>query len=261
MSDARGYPGFFERVLPGEPDRPTLVYLHGLGESGLCFETLMHDPALVGWPQRALDMRGYGASQPAAAPLTLVEHAYHLAPVLQRRRSVLIGHSMGGVVATYLAPLLGRNLAGFINIEGNISAADCTYSARIAFEDRAKFVAEGFDRLCNEVRAGGMNDPALALYAKSLTRAEPAQLHLNATELVAASNAETLAALMGALPVESVYLLGSPRGTGPRSRELLDKAGVSWLAIPSAGHWPFVDQTSLCAQAIADFLSESFLVG
>lgn len=259
MSDTREHPGFFERILPGEADRPTLVYLHGLGESGLCFETLMHDPALAGWPQRALDMRGYGASQPAAAPLTLVEHARHLAPALQRQRTVLIGHSMGGVVATYLAPLLGRNLAGFINIEGNISAADCTYSARIAYEDRATFVAEGFGRLCDEVSADGENDAALALYAQSLRRAEPAQLHLNATELVAASNAKTLAALMGALSVETIYLLGSPRGTGPRSRELLDKAGVSWLAIPSAGHWPFIDQTSFCARTIADFSSASFL--
>ena len=87
-----------------------------------------------------------------------------------------------------------------------------------------------------------------------LRLAEPGQLYLNATELVAMSAAETLATAMGALTMPKTYLLGSPGGSGARTRELLALADVAWSAVPNAGHWPFIDQTDLCAAEIGGFL-------
>jgi pimeloyl-ACP methyl ester carboxylesterase len=161
---------------------------------------------------------------------------------------------MGGVVATFLAGLLDQRVAGFINIEGNISASDCTFSALIAACDPEEFAATGFARLCETVKRDGEYDRALALYAQSLRLAEPGQLYLNATELVAMSAAETLATAMGALTMPKTYLLGSPGGSGARTRELLALADVAWSAVPNAGHWPFIDQTDLCAAEIGGFL-------
>lgn len=246
--------GFFARVRHGDSQRPTLLYIHGLGESGLCFESLMHHPALSDWPQAAIDLRGYGGSEPATQVLSLEAQANALAAALKPRHYILIGHSMGGVVATFLAELLDRRVAGFVNIEGNISAPDCTYSARIASCDPAQFATTGFPRLCEEVAHAGADDLALELYARSLRLADPGQLHLHATELVTMSAAETLAARMGALKMAKIYILGSPDGSGARTRALLDRAGVAWSAIPAAGHWPFIDQTALCAAEIASFL-------
>ncbi len=254
MPGTRVRGSFFERARGGDRHRPILLYLHGLGESGLCFESLMGHPALSQWPQVAIDMRGYGQSARTAQALSLESHAHALAAVLTARRYVLIGHSMGGVVATFLAELLDRRVAGFVNIEGNISTPDCTYSARIAACDPAEFSATGFSRLCAEVEHSGADDRALELYARSLYLADPRQLHRNATDLVAISAGESLAARMAALAMPTIYLLGSPGGSGSRTRQLLDHAGVAWSAIADAGHWPFIDQTSLCATAIASFI-------
>lgn len=252
--DERLHGGFLQRVRHGDPHHPTLLYLHGLGESGLCFEALMDHPVLAGWPQVAVDLHGYGKSERAAPALGLEAHARALAATLAPGRYVLIGHSMGGVVATFLAGLLDQRVAGFINIEGNISASDCTFSALIAACDPKEFAATGFARLCETVKRDGEYDRALALYAQSLRLAEPGQLYLNATELVAMSAAETLATAMGALTMPKTYLLGSPGGSGARTRELLALADVAWSAVPNAGHWPFIDQTDLCAAEIGGFL-------
>ena len=249
--------GFYVRSVSGRSDRPTLVFLHGLGESGLCFEPLLHDETLAAWPRLAIDLHGYGRTEPARSPLGLEEHARALLALLRDRHCILIGHSMGGVVATFLAPLLGAAVTGFVNIEGNISAADCTYSALISAQERGAFCDRGFVRLCRTVAADGASDPALSWYARSLPLAEPAQLYRNATELVTLSTGESLAAQMAAIDADKIYLLGSPRGTGARSRELLDSAGIAWSAIADAGHWPFIDQTAACAREIKIFIEKT----
>jgi pimeloyl-ACP methyl ester carboxylesterase len=249
--------GFFVRSVSGPPECPTLIFLHGLGESGLCFEPLMRDEGLAGWPRLAIDLPGYGRTEPAPSPLALEEHARTLVPLLRGRRCILVGHSMGGVVATFLAPLLGADVAGFVNIEGNISPADCTFSALVAAQELGAFYSQGFARLCRSVAADGATDAALSWYARSLGLAEPAQLHLNATELVKLSANESLATRMAAIATAKIYILGSPRGTGARSRELLDNAGIAWSAIADAGHWPFIDQTAACAKEIRKFIDKT----
>lgn len=81
----------------------TLVFVHGLG-SYLKFWWFQLDAfAAAGWHVVALDLPGYGKSEkPASFPYTMeamAEAARELTAALGVRRSVVVGHSMGGQVA------------------------------------------------------------------------------------------------------------------------------------------------------------------
>lgn len=84
---------------------PTLLMLHGIGGGHLAFSPQVESFAHVGWRAVAWDMPGYGHSAPIE-PYTfkgLAERCIALIEALQakadRRDVVLLGHSMGGMVA------------------------------------------------------------------------------------------------------------------------------------------------------------------
>jgi pimeloyl-ACP methyl ester carboxylesterase len=78
-----------------------LVWVHGLGESGRCFDQIAAHPHL--WPYRhvLVDLPGYGRSPWPASSHTIEQTADELAAWLGARdeNAVLIGHSLGGVIA------------------------------------------------------------------------------------------------------------------------------------------------------------------
>lgn len=246
-------------------DSLTLVLIHGLGESGFCFEGLISDPRLASFGHLAADMPGYGKAPWPEDPLGLPDHAQCLADWLNTEESladrdlVLVGHSMGGVIGTMLAEQLlqsgDQRLRGFVSIEGNISRADCGFSSRLApYAADSPEAAQAMAKMIDEVYRDGQTDPALRVYYPSLCFADPRTYHRNSVELVELSEAEGLAARMAALDIPKTYILGNPRGTGQRSRELLDEAGIEWHAIDNAGHWPFLDQPKPFVDVLLGFL-------
>ncbi len=92
------------RVLEGGSGEPLLVLLHGLGATGDVWEGWR--PLLTGrWPGRWLapDLPGHGGSPPLAA-YTFDGFAAAVAGVIPPgARTVVLGHSLGGVVGLALA--------------------------------------------------------------------------------------------------------------------------------------------------------------
>lgn len=266
MIEHRAEHGFYIRESRPAMARGTLLYLHGLGESGLCFEGLLEHPRLGSWRQIAVDLPGYGKSPWPTSPRTLEALAEEVADWaldrLPRSRPeddplVVAGHSMGGVLGAILLEELARRarpVAGFVNIEGNVSLDDCGFSSRAAAYTLDDFLDIGHGALLDGLWADGDQDTALRIYYPSVRFCDPRAYHLNSTELVELSRKETLAARYGALAPPSIYILGSPRGTGAASRALLDAAEVPWTAIENAGHWPFLDQPEAFLDVLTAFL-------
>lgn len=247
----------WRRVTAREPRRGTLLYVHGLGESGLSFEALAASAKLAGWNHEIPDLPGYGKSPWTPEPLGLSDHVQRLADWLDRRQGepvVVLGHSMGGVIGLLLCELRPQHVRAFVNVEGNVSLADCTFSSQAAAYSTQEFVARGFHNLLEHVYRDGLDDPALRTYYPSLRLCDPRQYHRNSRELVEISRTETLAPRQARLELPHIYLLGDPRGTGATSRRLLDAAGVSWRAIAEAGHWPFLDQPAAFVHQLQSFL-------
>ncbi len=247
-----------EREPGAGAGRPALVFLHGLGESGLCFEHLCARPELAAWRLLVPDLPGYGRSPWTDHPWSLAEQADHLAAWLRGRGTgpvVVVGHSQGGVTGLLLAERHPALVAGLVDVEGNKSRGDCVFSGAAARQTAAAFAAGGFDRLRQLVYRAGADDPAQRGYFAGLRLCDPALFHANSLELVALSVPETLAGRLAALPCPRLYVAGQPGGACARSRELLAAAGVPTLALEPSGHWPFIDRVEEFAAALARFVA------
>lgn len=249
--------------LPAAPsDRPAILYIHGLGESTLPFEDLLAAPPLAGWHQLAPDLPGYGKSLWTPDPYVLEGHARALGRMLDELevgRVVLVGHSMGGAIATHFARLLKKRTAGVLNVEGNVSLADCHFSGLVAAQPLEDWLATGLAAFLDQLYAAASALPAgeaavLRSYAASVHLADPRAIHRNSADLVAASRRETLARDLAALGLPVLYAYGAPRGTGEHSRSLLAAAGIPLLEISPAGHWCYLDQPAAFLDGMLAFL-------
>lgn len=205
----------------------------------------------------APDLPGYGKSLWPRTPYAFGAQASALAAWLHGRGAdpvVLIGHSMGGVIGTFLAEQAPELVRAFVNVEGNISDDDCTLSAAVAGQAPEAYLAGGLDRVLDGVYDAGVEMRAQRGYYASLRFCDPRVLYRDSVELVRLSHGAGLARRLGSLERPTVYLLGSPGGTGLRSRGLLDDAGVLWRAIQDAGHWPYLDQHERFVDELVRFL-------
>jgi pimeloyl-ACP methyl ester carboxylesterase len=168
---------------------------------------------------------------------------------------------MGGVVGLLLAERHPQRVAALVDVDGNISIDDCTYSGRAAAMSLQAFVAGGFGRLREAILDEGPGDPATRGYYASLRLCDPATYHLHSSQLVEMSRREDLAARLAALDRPVIYIAGVPGGACDRSLDLLARAGVRTVTVGPAGHWPFIDQPARFADELARVLSTVAVAG
>ena len=250
--------GMHLRTVSAESSQGTILYVHGLGESALSFEALLTDPKLASWKHLAPDLPGYGKSFWESEPLPLEEQARRLARLLSGQVEepvVVLGHSMGGVIGTLLAELEPEKVRAFVNVEGNLSLADCGYSSQAARYSRQAWLEEGAEIVLGNILADeGEASEVTRAYAASIQLCDPRAFHLNSDELVEFSSGHGLAARMADLSMPGIFLHGVPRGTGERSLGLLARHGVRVRGIEGAGHWPFLDQPAAFVDELLEFL-------
>ncbi len=262
LSDDRPAEAMHERWLDAPDPAGTVLYIHGLGESSLCFERLMADERLAHWRHLAVDLVGYGKSAWAAEPLSLDQHAERLERLVRRHEAeaqlgplVVLGHSMGGVIGTRLCQLLGAGVRGFVNVEGNVSLPDCGYSGQAVKYSLDEWLASGFDQVLDAIHHHeGESAEVRHAYGASILMCDPRAYHRNSQELVEVSTAEAGARGLAALDAAVHYVHGAPRGAGPRTLELLARAGVETTGVEGAGHWPFLDRPDAFVEAMAGWL-------
>lgn len=244
----------------------TVLWIHGLGESGLEFEPLICDPRLADYHHLVPDLLGYGKSVWPERPLGVSQHAASLDLLMDRLsidHAVVAGHSMGGVIGLYLADRSRRRCEGLFNIEGNISPADCTGSRKASEHDPAAWLDNGWDSLLDQLyEEAESKDPrfeshsVLRSYCASIHMGDPRAFHQNSLDLVHESDAETLATRLGELELPQIYVHGHPRGTGQYSLDQLHRAGIRTHTIEPAGHWPHLDQHDALIDALIEFLDQ-----
>jgi pimeloyl-ACP methyl ester carboxylesterase len=235
-------------------DGPEILWIHGLGEWSLSFDPVAAHPELAGFSHVLPDLPGYGRSPWPEAPEDLERVADRLAAWIGARRPALIGHSMGGVLATLIAERVP--VAAVIDVDGNLSRGDCTFSARAAAYGRDDFVARGFAAIRADTYERGRDDVVLRGYHAATLTASPEVFHHHALQLIELSEPEQLVGRLARLTAPALFVAGVPDGICARSRELLDQHGVRWIGLEPAGHWVFLDQLDAFARAAAGFLRE-----
>ncbi len=234
---------------------PELVWLHGLGEWSVSFDSIAAHPELSGFSHVLPDLPGYGRSPWPAEPDSLDALADRLAAWIGDRRPAVIGHSMGGVLAT----LIGERivLRAVVNVDGNLSRGDCAFSSKATAYSLDDFERHGFAAIRAGVYERGVTELPLRGYYAAMAAASPRVYHHHANELVAISGPESLAVRLAALRAPALFVAGVPDGICAHSRGLLDHHGVRWIGLEPAGHWVHRDRVDAFAAAVGGFLREA----
>ncbi len=200
----------YVRERPGGD--PPVLLVHGLGESGLCFAEAFEAEALADLALVACDLPGFGRSTADPEGRYDVEHLAGVlrtvrAAVLGDRRPLLVGHSLGGDLVTWLADRRPAECVGVVNVEGTLVEQDLFVSGA------AVAAGEGFDGWLSGFRhtilEGGRTDPTLARYHGDLCFARPEAFFRAAEAVVALCEAGPTGLLFAGLEVPHVYVAGT----------------------------------------------------
>ena len=256
----------------GPPGR-TLALLHGVGGGKSIWDAAhggsAQSLAEAGWDVIAFDLPGYGGSAPVA-PLTMTAMAHAVAGSLHALGTgpvVLVGHSMGGMVAQELAALAPQALRGLV--------LACTSSAfgRPEADWQQAFLRERLAPL-----DAGLGMPALArqlVTAMVAPGAAPEAVQAAIDVMQRVPEATYRAALqaivgfdrrasLGAIGVPVLCLSAEHDRTAPpdvMARMAQRLPSGRHHCVPAAGHLVSVEKPEAFCRAVAGFLDEAFLHG
>jgi len=95
-------------LLAGDRDGPPVILVHGAASSGRGWTFSQHELARRRWTSHAIDLRGHGASEVGDLGTTsMADYADDIVTLARtlRRPPILIGWSMGGLVAMMAAAM------------------------------------------------------------------------------------------------------------------------------------------------------------
>lgn len=253
--------GLTATLLAG--DGPPLVLVHGWGMHSGIWHTVA---GLLARSHRVIgvDLPGYGASAGAGGPYGLDSAARLLAAVVPEG-AVLVGWSLGGLVAMQTACSLQPRLAGLVLVAGTprfVEGGDWPHGMSLAL--LAGFAAE----LQTDFRAALMRFLALQTRGSEHAREDLRRLR----SLLCAGGEPVPAALAGglgilaqadlravlpALELPTLWIMGArdtlvPPAAAKAAAAIQPNARVE--IIPGAGHAPFLSHPQAFAAALQGWL-------
>jgi pimeloyl-ACP methyl ester carboxylesterase len=249
---------------------PTILMLHGIGADHTMFGPQLEDFAAAGYRAVAWDMPGYGSSAPVE-PYTfkaLAQSCIGLIEALHARAEaplVLLGHSMGGMVAQEVVarrPELVSHLilAGTSPAFGNPDAAwqQRFQAERTALLDAGGSMRQLAEKLIPTLIGAAAEPDGVALAGRAMARVPPSTYRRALQALVTFDRKSELArigcptlliageqdraapprvmrgmqqAIVGA---DYVELAGVGHLQNLEAPELFSRTVLAWLALPSA---------------------------
>ena len=236
--------------------KETILYLQGLGCSKNDFAGAANARDLQPYTFVAFDFPGCGNS-PYSENVTLgiddlVEITNIVISELDLTDLVIIGHSMGGLVALLYTEKYPNHIKGFINIEGNLASEDCFFSRRIAENGSAGFTRDALNSL--QQKLAQSKSKGIREYARSLQSASARACVDYALPLVDYSDNGNLIQRFTGLKTPKLFVYGS-ENCGLSYIPELKSSGCEVVEIPDSGHFPFHDNPSAYYQIIYDFLN------
>jgi len=169
--------------LPG--GGPPLIFLHGLGSaSSSYFPRGLRHPRLAGRRAILIDLLGFGFSdRPEDFSYAIEAHAGIVGGLLDHlclKRSVIIGHSMGGSIGIVIAENGAERIDRLIVAEPNLDPGPGMVSGPISSQSEEEFVSGGYADFLAGIMTADLPD-----YAGTVQAADPLALHRSAVSLIA----------------------------------------------------------------------------
>jgi len=238
-----------------------VVMLHGIGADGRLWQPQRSPFAARGYEAVPLDFPGYGARPPVDA-LDFDTMAADVEAAIEARglhHPVLLGHSMGGMVAqtllrrrpdAYAAAILCATSPAFGNPSGDFQRE--FVAARLRPLEEGRTLAE----IAPETLAaltGPNGTPFRALAIEALSDTPPATFRAAVQALVTFDERANL----GAIRVPVLCLAGEvdTNAPAPMMQRMAGKIpDAAYVCLPSIGHMPNIEAPGAFDAAVLDFL-------
>ena len=177
----------------GDPDAPLFFFLHGWADAGATFQFVV-DSLASSWRVVAPDWRGFGRTEHRSEAYWFPDYLADLHEILNHfspdAPALVVGHSMGGNVASLYAGTMPERVAAVVNIEGfgltdsNPNDAPGRYRQWLEASDQAPTFSKytNFASLAERIRKRNTAlSPAQAEYvARQWATDDGDQVHLRA---------------------------------------------------------------------------------
>jgi pimeloyl-ACP methyl ester carboxylesterase len=252
------------------PRKKTLLFVHGLGETGACFREVFQDRRFDEFNLLAPDLVGYGKSSrsnPDGCGFdSHVKRLWKLLEKYQTHDLVLIGHSMGGDITTLMCASDSRGIIKkYVNIEGDVTQLDLFISSEaVKAGDKGHFLGwfrEDF--MSGTVRDNwGERFASCQRYYESLQQCNPWAFLANARELVKRNNNLSLPGeykseigrVYAGLSLPRVYCYGT-LSISEGSLRFLKESRLDIMPFEKAGHWVMIDKAAEFYSFLHEFVA------
>jgi len=241
--------------------RTPLVFLHGVGGGHHAWDRQLPYFSSRGYPSHAWDQPGYGHSE-TVEPYDLEQIVLSLKRLitsLSEEPVVLVGHSMGGLIAqeayarfpeSVKALALCFTSAAFV---GGSDFAREFVAARIGPLDEGKSMAEIAARLMPAMR-GSKSDPEGLALAQRIMSGIPPETYRKAVQLLTSFDRREL---LPRISVPVLLIAGSDDRTAPPAvmQRMSQKIpGAEYVLLEGCGHLGPMDQPEPFNAALEGFL-------
>ncbi len=239
--------------------RPTLLFIHGLGDSHIDFLPYLTSDLTKNFNILIPDLLGYGKSSSASdysfqhQVQGIINHLDYLQAKTKIKFNdiILIAHSMGGIHATLLCDSTLKNvIKGFINVEGSVTQYGSFVSKNMIESLKISSFADWFAEFKRGIQFGS--------YYASLEFCNPQAFCQNASEMYHLCHASSgkftnsIGKEFVGLDVRKVYCYGD--FTCQETLEFLKENNVPLHYIPANTHFVL----SECPEEVIKYV-ESFI--
>lgn len=207
-----------------------LLLLHGLQSDSSLFTPFFENGAFSNFSLLAPDFLGFGQSdRPKDFTYDLSDQAEVVLGLLSKLhipRISVVGHSLGGMVATLFLRQMDNLIEKIVSLEGNLTEADCGESLKVSQQTFAEF---------KRTYAGSVTPPHV-FYQTSLS-------------IVEWSRSEKLLKLFKSSKKPKLLVVGD------KGKFLSRPPNTEIETINGAGHFLLSDQATATMNAVARFLA------
>jgi len=234
--------------------KETVLYLHGLGCSKSDFLGVAEIESLNAHSLVAFDFPGHGNSGYVEKldMDDLVEITGLFIEKLNLQDIVLIGHSMGGLVALLFSEKYAGRVKAFVNLEGNLKIEDCTFSKQsieVDFDSFSKVTFRNF-----KIVLQFSKKPGFKKCAETLMKYNPQKAMYDfSPSLVKYSGNGELIEKFASLKMPKCFIYGS-ENNGLSYIPELKKKGIPVSEISNSNHFPQYDNPEEYHRVISSFL-------
>ncbi len=246
---------------PFDADKPALLFIHGAANDHSVWHLQSRYFAHHGWNVMAVDLPGHGRS-PGPVRARIRDYAQWVIAFLDNaniRSAVLVGHSMGSLIALDCALTAPERIARLVLIGASVPMPvsdvllDAAQNALPAAHDMLVTWGHG-----PRTRLGTSPIPGVSVagtYRRLLARAAPGVLH---ADLEACARYSAPAEALAAMNVPALLCIGErDQMTPPRASLALLKSlpNARSFTVPDAGHGTMYESPDAVLGAMKDFLA------